>query len=173
MVFDHFTYRSKTVEHVHTVKEHARARHRTAHSQAMPAFIQNTEGYYLSKKILIFAVVIEKQGVNKMKKISKSKIQEAVKRLADTYQPLKIYLFGSYAWGEPRVESDLDFLIVLNDDIHLNLALHIKGKQALKNMDISTDIVLNHQFFFTERAEHPSTLQHKIKTEGKLVYGNL
>ena len=42
-----------------------------------------------------------------------------------------------------------------------------------KKMDISTDIVLNHKLFFTERAEHPSTLQHKIKTEGKLVYGNL
>ena len=108
-----------------------------------------------------------------MKKISKSIIQEAVKRLADTYQPLTIYLFGSYAWGEPHSESDLNFLIVLNDDIRLNLALHIKGKQALKNLYISTDLVLNHKFFFTERAEYPSTLQHKIKTEGKLVYGNL
>ncbi len=108
-----------------------------------------------------------------MKKISKSIIQEAVKRLADTYQPLSIFLFGSYAWGKPHEESDLDFLIILNDDIHFNLAMHIKGKQALKNMDISTDIVLNHKYFFVERAEHPSTLQHKIKTEGKLVYGNL
>jgi uncharacterized protein len=108
-----------------------------------------------------------------MKKISKSKIQEAVERLANTYQPLSIYLFGSYAWGKPHEESDLDFLVVVNDDVHLNLALHIKGKQALKNMDISTDIVLNHKLFFTERAEHPSTLQHKIKQEGKLVYGNL
>jgi uncharacterized protein len=108
-----------------------------------------------------------------MKKISKSTIQEAVKRLATTYQPLTIYLFGSYAWGEPHAESDLDFLVVLNNETPLNLALHIRGKQALKNMDISTDIVLNHQLFFTERAEHPSTLQHKIKTEGKLVYGDL
>jgi uncharacterized protein len=108
-----------------------------------------------------------------MEKISKSTIQEAVKRLANTYQPFRIYLFGSYAWGEPHAESDLDFLIVLNDDVHVNMALHIKGKQALKNMAISTDIVLNHKFFFTERAEHPSTLQHKIKKEGKLVYGDL
>ena len=107
-----------------------------------------------------------------MKKISQSKIKEAVKKLVDTYQPLYIYLFGSYAWGEPHSESDLDFLIVLNDDIRLNLALHIKGKQALKNMNISTDLLLNHEHFFTERAAHPSTLQHKIKTEGKIVYGN-
>ena len=48
-----------------------------------------------------------------MEKISKSTIQEAVNRLANTYQPLTIYLFGSYAWGEPRVESDLDFFSCL------------------------------------------------------------
>ena len=70
-----------------------------------------------------------------MKKISKSKIQEAVKRLAETYHPITIYLFGSYAWGKPHEDSDLDFLVVLNDDIHLNLALHIKGKQALKKIN--------------------------------------
>ena len=108
-----------------------------------------------------------------MDKISKSKIQESVKLLADAYQPLAIYLFGSYAWGQPQEESDLDFLVILNDDIPLNLALHIKGKLALKNMDISTDIVLNHKHFFTERGMHPSILQHKIKTEGKLLYGDL
>ena len=107
-----------------------------------------------------------------MKKISTEEIQEAVKRLAEAYQPLNIYLFGSYAWGEPHVDSDLDFLVVLNDNIKLNLSLQIKGKLALKNMNVSTDIVLNHKFFFQERADHPSTLQHKILKEGKLVYGN-
>ena len=108
-----------------------------------------------------------------MKKISNSKIQEAVRRLAETYNPLTIYLFGSYAWGTPNEDSDLDFLVVLDNDVKLNLALQIKGKYALKNIDVSTDIVLNHQLFFKERAEHPSTLQHKIIKEGKLVYGNL
>ena len=108
-----------------------------------------------------------------MKKISNSKIQEAVRRLAETYNPLTIYLFGSYAWGTPNEDSDLDFLVVLDDDVKLNLALQIKGKYALKNIDVSTDIILNHQLFFKERAEHPSTLQHKIIKEGKLVYGSL
>jgi uncharacterized protein len=108
-----------------------------------------------------------------MTKIPPILIQEAVQRLANLYQPLSIYLFGSYAWGTPTEDSDLDFLVVVNNDIQLNLATHIQGKQALKKMKISTDIVLNHEFFFTERSKHPSTLQHKIVHEGKLVYGNL
>ena len=33
--------------------------------------------------------------------ISEDKIQEATKRLFEAYDPVAIYLFGSYAWGEP------------------------------------------------------------------------
>ena len=108
-----------------------------------------------------------------MQKILKSKIDEAVECLVNTYQPLNVYLFGSHAWGKPDAESDWDFLVVLEDDTPLNLTLQIKGKQSLKNLNISTDIVLNHNHFFEERAQHPSTLQYKIKSEGKLMYGNL
>ncbi len=108
-----------------------------------------------------------------MQKVSKSKIKEAVEHLVNTYQPINIYLFGSYAWGKPDTESDVDFLVVLDDDTQFNLSLQIKGKQALKKLSISTDIILNHHCFFEERAAHPSTLQYKIKSEGKLMYGNL
>lgn len=108
-----------------------------------------------------------------MQKVSKSKIKQAVALLVDSYQPLGIYLFGSYAWGSPDAESDVDFLVVLDDSTLLNLSSQIKGKQVLKNLNIATDIILNHHHFFEERAEHPSTLQYKIKSEGKLMYDNL
>lgn len=39
-------------------------------------------------------------------------IQEVVRRLVAEYQPEKIMLFGSYAYGEPHADSDLDMLIV-------------------------------------------------------------
>lgn len=39
-------------------------------------------------------------------------LNEIVRRLAAGYQPEKIILFGSYAYGEPHEDSDLDVLIV-------------------------------------------------------------
>ncbi len=39
-------------------------------------------------------------------------LQEIVRRLVAEYQPEKIILFGSYAYGEPNADSDLDMLIV-------------------------------------------------------------
>lgn len=39
-------------------------------------------------------------------------LNEIVRRLVADYQPEKIILFGSYAYGEPDEDSDLDMLIV-------------------------------------------------------------
>ncbi len=39
-------------------------------------------------------------------------IERIVRRIAEGYKPLKVILFGSYAYGEPTADSDIDLLIV-------------------------------------------------------------
>ncbi len=39
-------------------------------------------------------------------------IERIVQRIVEGYRPLKVILFGSYAYGEPGVDSDVDLLIV-------------------------------------------------------------
>ncbi|MBI4561739.1 MAG: nucleotidyltransferase domain-containing protein, partial [Candidatus Rokubacteria bacterium] len=39
-------------------------------------------------------------------------IQEIVRRLIAEYTPQKIILFGSYAYGQPDEDSDIDLLII-------------------------------------------------------------
>ncbi|MFN3467900.1 MAG: nucleotidyltransferase domain-containing protein [Candidatus Brocadiales bacterium] len=39
-------------------------------------------------------------------------LEEIVERIQREYDPEKIILFGSYAWGKPTEESDIDLLIV-------------------------------------------------------------
>ena len=38
--------------------------------------------------------------------------------LVKEFHPASIWLFGSYAYGEPTKDSDVDFLIVMQTDIH-------------------------------------------------------
>lgn len=40
------------------------------------------------------------------------KIKEVVKKIIDEYNPEKIILFGSYAWGKPNKDSDIDLFII-------------------------------------------------------------
>lgn len=44
--------------------------------------------------------------------IREQEIEHIVKRIAEGYQPLKVTLFGSRAWGHPTEDSDIDLLIV-------------------------------------------------------------
>jgi predicted nucleotidyltransferase len=43
-------------------------------------------------------------------------LSEIVEKLKNEYKPLKIILFGSYAYGNPRKDSDVDLLILKNTD---------------------------------------------------------
>ena len=39
-------------------------------------------------------------------------IQQIVEKLVSGYAPQKVILFGSYAYGDPTPDSDIDLLII-------------------------------------------------------------
>jgi len=47
--------------------------------------------------------------------ITEEQIQAVVRRIVEGYQPDRIILFGSYAYGTPHENSDLDLLIIKRD----------------------------------------------------------
>ncbi len=104
--------------------------------------------------------------------ISQSKIEEATARLVKAYQPEAIYLFGSYAWGEPNEDSDLDFFIVLRDDAEMAWDAFRIANYALHDISFPypVDVLVNKKHSFEQRAKHPSSLEFKIKKEGILVH---
>ncbi|TDN36156.1 nucleotidyltransferase domain-containing protein [Hymenobacter sp. UV11] len=44
--------------------------------------------------------------------ITEAQIQAVVQRIVEGYAPDRIILFGSYAYGEPTEDSDLDLLVI-------------------------------------------------------------
>ena len=46
--------------------------------------------------------------------VSQSEIQSLADRIAEQFQPQKIILFGSYAYGNPTPDSDVDLLVVMD-----------------------------------------------------------
>ena len=43
-------------------------------------------------------------------------LKEAVDRIIKRFNPEKIILFGSYAYGKPTMDSDIDLMIVMDTD---------------------------------------------------------
>jgi uncharacterized protein len=102
-------------------------------------------------------------------------IESATDKLVAAYQPLAIYLFGSYAWGEPNKDSDLDFMIIINDDAELekNIPDTYRGYEALFDLKMPTDLLISRKSNFIRRSLHRSTLHYKICKEGLKLYGNI
>ena len=54
-------------------------------------------------------------------------IQDYARRIAERFNPVKIILYGSYAYGHPTEASDLDLLVIMNYEGHcLDIARSIK-----------------------------------------------
>lgn len=98
-------------------------------------------------------------------------IDEVKTRLVNAYHPLSIYLFGSYAWGSPDPESDLDLLVVVNQSDEKKYKRTRKGLESLRGLKINKDLLVYTLDEFNNRSAHVSTLCYKIKKEGKQIYG--
>lgn len=48
--------------------------------------------------------------------VTEALIQEVVQRIAEAFRPEKVILFGSYAYGTPRPDSDVDLLVIMESD---------------------------------------------------------
>jgi len=96
---------------------------------------------------------------------------EAVKNcLVKTYNPIAIYLFGSYAWGTPNEDSDLDLLIVIDKSDEKSYARTRAGHKALYELCISKDLIVYTKEEFEKISSNKTTLGYKIKKEGELIY---
>ena len=103
--------------------------------------------------------------------VSKEVIEDVKNRLVKTYNPIAIYLFGSYAWGTPTEESDLDLLIVVEKSDEKSFRRPIKGYDALAGLEyISKDIIVQTKDEFEKRSNEKTTLEYKIKKSGELIY---
>ena len=85
--------------------------------------------------------------------ISKEIIEEVKKRLVKTYDPLTIYLFGSYAWGTPTEGSDLDLLIVIDKSSEKPHVRGEKGSEALWNLKVPKDLLIYTKDEFMQRVK--------------------
>jgi len=95
----------------------------------------------------------------------KDKILETVKDCE------KIILFGSYAYGTPRENSDYDFYVVLNDnDKNPYIVMgDIYWTLAQSPMKIPVDILANYRNKFETRSKMP-TIERTIANKGVVLY---
>ena len=101
---------------------------------------------------------------------SSQKIDTLKEVLVKTYHPSAIYLYGSHAWGKAGEESDMDVLVVVDQSKEKQYRRSVRGVRALRGLKINEDIIVHTKQKFEELSLDVSTLCHKIKKEGTILY---
>jgi predicted nucleotidyltransferase len=97
-------------------------------------------------------------------------IQEYVNILSCFPEIERIYLFGSYVYGKPMENSDIDIAVILSDNANANKSA-TKIEKALSSRKTPLDLFIDKASRFKNYSENISTLQNDIITKGVLVYG--
>jgi len=101
--------------------------------------------------------------------ISEELIKKAVQKLVEVANPKMIFLFGAYARGDAREQSDLDFLVV-ETQLRNRRREMVRLHDAIRPMQLPVDILVVSESTFKEWSDVPGTVINKAKTEGKLYY---
>jgi predicted nucleotidyltransferase len=84
--------------------------------------------------------------------------------------PDKIILFGSFAYGTPNENSDIDLFLVKDDeDNNIEAKALIKLRDLMKKYGIGFDILSASSQFLATR-EDPF-YKHDVLSKGKALYG--
>ena len=99
--------------------------------------------------------------------------QKEIKKITDQivkkYKPEKIILFGSYAWGKPTKDSDVDLFIVKNTK-EARTKRHLKVDRMLLDRTIPIDVLVYTPQEMKERLSLGDFFIKDIVQKGKTIY---
>jgi len=99
---------------------------------------------------------------------SMTDIEQFASCLARQFQPKRIVLFGSYAWGAPTTDSDVDLLLVLPfEGKAWRMALTIREQV---HSGFPLDLLVRTEAQITERLIRNDSFMTEIVTKGKVLY---
>jgi len=82
---------------------------------------------------------------------------------------LQIYLFGSHAYGEPKEYSDIDLLVVVEDNLDPIKATISINQKLVGKRTTPLDVIVNRKNEFNQ-AIKGNTIQRLISDNGVLLY---
>ena len=99
------------------------------------------------------------------------KIEKLTELIVQSVKPQKIYLFGSFARGEQKMDSDYDFYLVVDDDVENMHSVAARAHYAIhKDQNRAVDIVVERSSKFNQMKNIGCALENLVANEGVLLY---
>ena len=101
--------------------------------------------------------------------ISKENITDIARKIAESFNPEKIILFGFYAWGKPDRDSDLDLFVIM-DSTERPIKRAASLRRVLKDRYVPMDILVRTPEELKHRIDIGDPFIKKILRDGQVIY---
>jgi predicted nucleotidyltransferase len=102
--------------------------------------------------------------------VTREKLEAAVRILADAAEADRIVLFGSYARGDAREDSDLDFLVI-EPRVEDRAKEMVRLRRLLRPLRIPADVLVYSTEEVARWGSQPGSVLYWALREGKVVHG--
>jgi len=96
-------------------------------------------------------------------------LPRAVKRIAEALHPEKIILFGSYAYGNPTPDSDVDLLVVMKTE-ESEIERYLKVSRLIRPRPFAVDILVKTPQEVSRSIRRGDFFIQEIAERGKMLY---
>ncbi len=97
------------------------------------------------------------------------KIKDVADKIAKEYKPEKIILFGSYAWGAPTEDSDVD-LFIIKDSQDRRIERERAVREIIWGSGMAIDILVYTPEEIKRRLDLEDFFVEDIVKKGKIIY---
>lgn len=98
-------------------------------------------------------------------------ISQMVDKIITSYHPLKVILFGSYAYGEPDGDSDIDlFIIKETDERPIDRRVNVRKIAFVSDRYIPFEPIVVTPEELDERIKIGDQFIEEILTKGEVLY---
>ena len=97
-------------------------------------------------------------------------LREAIQSIKKQFPVTEVYVFGSYARGEEKPDSDVDVLVVCSEtpDDLFDLAFRVR-QHLHERIDHAVDVIVTTSEEFEKRRAQPWTVEYTARFEGIAV----
>ena len=103
--------------------------------------------------------------------LSSEFLEDIIEKITSATEVKKIYIFGSYARGEERKDSDIDIYAVVPDSCKEIWRANVNIRSALFRLDLPKDVLTKRESTFESDSQRFASLESDVINEGVLIYG--
>ncbi len=103
------------------------------------------------------------------KRITRRQIAAAARHIAEKFDPEKIILFGSYAYGNPTPDSDVDLLVIMQARLPWPKQ-EAEIYKSFRPYPFAMDILVETPIQLQQRVKQGDSFIKQITEQGQILY---